>query len=105
MNAEKVEKEKRLNEIKPRRQFLERLISEREGMKESVKDIMKRVETGDSRFSGVHGILSELVNVRDEYEESMESILGDAAHAVVVDSSIPAGEFDGKCQSDHHRGT
>ncbi len=95
LNAEKQEKEKHLNEIRPRRQFLEKLISEREGMNESVKDIMKRAETGDPRFSGIHGILSEIVNVRDNYEESMESILGDAAHAVVVDSRETADRVVG----------
>lgn len=95
LNAERQEKEKRLNEIRPRRQFLEKLISEREGMSESVKDIMKRAETGDPRFSGVHGILSELVNVRDSYEESMESILADAAHAVIVENRETADRVVG----------
>ncbi|MDP8298387.1 MAG: chromosome segregation protein SMC [Candidatus Tantalella remota] len=85
LNADKQQKEKRLNEIKPRRQFLEKLIEEREGVSESVKDIIKRSESGDPVFEGVHGILSELVNVRENYEESMESILADAAHAVVVE--------------------
>jgi len=85
LNNEKREKEKRVNEIRPRRQFFEKLIAEREGINESVKEIMRRVESGDPRFEGIHGILSELINVRDEYEESLEVILGDAAQAVIVD--------------------
>ncbi len=85
LNGDKQQKEKRLNEIKPRRQFLEKLIEDREGVNESVKDIIRRAESGDPIFSGVHGILSELINVRENYEESMESILADAAHAVVVE--------------------
>ena len=86
LSSEKSEKERRLNEIRPRRQFLEKLVSEREGMDEGVKMIMERVEAGDPDFSGIHGILSELINVNEDYQESMESILGDAAHAIVVDS-------------------
>jgi chromosome segregation protein len=86
LNNEKGEKEKRLNEIKPRRQFLEKLISEREGINESVKMIMEHVENDDPRFSGVHGILSELISVAGDYEESMESILGDAVQAIVVET-------------------
>ncbi|RKY43124.1 MAG: chromosome segregation protein SMC [Candidatus Makaraimicrobium thalassicum] len=86
LNDEKREKEKRLNEIKPRRQFMERLVSEREGINESVKQIMKHVEAGDPRFSGVHGILSELINVRQDYEESMESVLGGIAQALIVNN-------------------
>ncbi len=86
LNDERVKKEKRLHEIMPRREFLEKLIAEREGINESVKEIMKHVEMGDSRFSGVHGILSELINIKEGFEESMEFILGDIAQAVVVDS-------------------
>ncbi|MEA3488823.1 MAG: chromosome segregation protein SMC [Candidatus Omnitrophota bacterium] len=86
LKNEKGRREKRLNEIIPRRQFLEKLVADREGITESVKKIMERAEEGDPRFSGVHGILSELINVRGDYEESLESVLGDAAQAVVVDS-------------------
>jgi len=86
LNNERAEKQKRLNEIRPRREFLEKLVSEREGINESVKGIMKRVEAGDPRFSGVHGILSEIISVHENYEESLESVLGDAAQAIVVDN-------------------
>ena len=89
---ERVEKEKSLNETRLKREFLERLISEREGMNESIKKVMSRVEEEDPAFSGVHGILSELINVRDNYEESMESILGEASHAVVVENRSSAEE-------------
>ncbi len=86
LNGEKSHKEKRINEIKPRREFLEKLVSEREGMPESVKEVMRGVEERDARFAGVHGILSELVSVSDEYGESVESVLGDVAQALVVDN-------------------
>ena len=86
ITAERLEREKRLNELKPRREFLQKLIAEREGMKDSVKEIIKRAEVGDARFAGVHGILSELINVRENYEESFESVLADASHAIVVDT-------------------
>jgi chromosome segregation protein len=84
-NEEKRGKEKRINEIKPRRQFLQKLIAEREGANSSVKNIIKQVESNDPRFAGVHGILSELIDVRETYEESLESLFGDAAHAIVVE--------------------
>ena len=93
--SERSEKEKRLNEIKPRREFLQKLISEREGMNDSVKEIIKRAETGDTRFTGVHGILSELINVRENYEESFESVLADASHAIVVDTRETAERIIG----------
>ena len=86
LNGEKGQKEKRINEIKPRREFLEKLVSEREGMPDSVKEVMRGVEERDARFAGVHGILSELVSVSEEYGESMESVLGDFAQALVVDN-------------------
>jgi len=82
----KEEKQRRLNEIRPRRQFLEKLISEREGIKSSVKEIMSKIEEQDSQFSGVHGILSELISVQDGYGESIETILGDASQALVVEN-------------------
>ncbi|MFH1395677.1 MAG: chromosome segregation protein SMC [Candidatus Omnitrophota bacterium] len=83
---EKNDKEKHLNEISLRRRFLEKLLIEREGIGESVKNIMKQVESGSSRFSGVQGILSELVNLDEKYEESMKFVLGEAAQALVVDT-------------------
>ncbi|MBD3425857.1 MAG: chromosome segregation protein SMC [Candidatus Omnitrophica bacterium] len=85
LNEQRQEKQKRVNEIKPRRQFLEKLISEREGVKESVKEIMKHVEAGDARFQGVHGILSELIDVKEDYEESLEALFAEAAHAIVAE--------------------
>ncbi|MFH1552598.1 MAG: chromosome segregation protein SMC [Candidatus Omnitrophota bacterium] len=85
LDNEKREKENRLMEIRPRRQFLEKLLSEREGINKSVKEIMRQVEIGNPEFSGIHGILSELINVREDYEEAMEAILGDVTQAVVID--------------------
>ncbi|MDP8258957.1 MAG: chromosome segregation protein SMC [Candidatus Aadella gelida] len=90
LNKNRSEKEKRLNEIKPRRQFLEKLISERAGIKESVKVIMSFTEKGDERFSGVHGILSELINVKESHEESLSFLLGEVSQALVVENSICA---------------
>ncbi len=86
LSTRKLDKEKELNSIVPRRQFLEKLLTDREGINDSVKKVMLEVEAGDARFSGVRGILSELLNVRDEYEESMESVLGDIAQAIVVNN-------------------
>ena len=85
--SERSAKEKKLNEIRPRREFLEKLISEREGMGESVKEIMKNVESENPLFSGVAGILSEMISVNDNYEESVRSVMGDVAYSVVVDKA------------------
>ncbi|MDD5634060.1 MAG: chromosome segregation protein SMC, partial [Candidatus Omnitrophica bacterium] len=101
LNEQKRDKERRINEIRPQRQFLEKLLSEREGINESAKDIMKRKESGDDRFAGVHGILSELVNVKDEYEETMEALLGSAAQALVVDTRDIAQSVSGYLKENH----
>ncbi len=90
LRDEKSNREKRLNEIRPRMDFLERLISEREGISESGKEIMKLVETGDPGFSGVCGILSEVISVRPGYDESLESVLGNLSEALVVENRIVA---------------
>ncbi|MFH1799100.1 MAG: chromosome segregation protein SMC [Candidatus Omnitrophota bacterium] len=87
LNDEKNKKEKRLHEITPRRYFLEKLLSEREGINPAVKEIMKRLEEDSACFPGVRGILSELVSIKGEYEESMRSLLGDTAQALVVDDT------------------
>ncbi len=85
-NSDRNLKEKRINEIRPRRQFIEKLILEREGINSSVKNIMKQVEEGNSVFSGVHGILSELISINETHEESLRSILGDTSQSVVVET-------------------
>ncbi|MFH1846625.1 MAG: chromosome segregation protein SMC [Candidatus Omnitrophota bacterium] len=84
------EKEKRINEIRPRRQFLEKLLEEREGVNEGVKKIMELAESGDERFSGMRGILSEIINVNDDYEESLVSVMGDIAQSLVVETKDTA---------------
>lgn len=84
--SDKTQKEKRINEIRPRREFLEKLVSEREGMPESVKEVMRAKEAGDGSVAGVHGVLSELVSVSEGYGESLESVMGEASQSLVVDS-------------------
>ena len=93
LNEKKSDKEKRLNEISIKRRFLEKLLTEREGISDSVKDIMRQVEGDNPRFIGVRGILSELVNLNEEYEESMKFILAEASQALVVDSRLAAREI------------
>ncbi len=88
-------KESRLNEIRPRREFLEKLLSEREGMNESVKKIMALVDSGNEIAKGVHGILSEMIGVRDEYEESVEKVLGDYSNALIVEDRATADRVVG----------
>ncbi|HPS21141.1 MAG TPA: chromosome segregation protein SMC, partial [Candidatus Omnitrophota bacterium] len=90
MMEEKFAKEKRINEVRPRIEFLEKLISEREGMSDSVKEVMKRVEAKEDGFAGVRGILSEVINVKEGYEESLEAVLGDFSEAIVVDDRSTA---------------
>ena len=87
LDLERRGNEKKINEVKPRRLFLEKLVNEREGINTSVKGIMKQVENGNQDFSNVHGILSELINVEDKFEESIESLLGELAQAVVVEDN------------------
>lgn len=89
---ERREKEIRLNEVRPRREFLEKLVNEREGINGSVKEILKHVEDADPRFKGVHGILSEVIGVKEEFSESIESVLGDVSQALVVDNRSVAGK-------------
>ncbi|MBL7072486.1 MAG: chromosome segregation protein SMC [Candidatus Omnitrophica bacterium] len=93
LNEKKSDKEKRLNEISIKRRFLEKLLTDREGISDSVKDIMKQVEGENPRFIGVRGILSELVNLNEEYEESVKFILREASQALVVDSHATAREI------------
>lgn len=82
--------EKRLNEVKLRRVFLENLIARREGASENVKKIMELVESGDARFRGVRGRLSELVNIREDFAESVEAFLGVWSDSIVVDNRATA---------------
>ncbi|MFA6635657.1 MAG: chromosome segregation protein SMC [Candidatus Omnitrophota bacterium] len=91
--SERSAKEKKINEITPRREFLEKLIFEREGVSESVKEILRNSESGNPLFSGVVGVLSEMISVKDSYEESVRAVVGDLAHSVVVDSANSAGRI------------
>ncbi len=90
LNGKKGCQEKDLNEIRPRREFLQNLIDSREGIKKPVKKVMELAENGEKEFSGVLGILSELISVESAYSESLEAVLGDHAQAIVVDTTETA---------------
>ncbi|MBF0215444.1 MAG: chromosome segregation protein SMC [Candidatus Omnitrophica bacterium] len=89
----KFQKESGLHQIRPKIEFLEKLIAEREGMSDSIKDLMRAVEERKDMFPGVHGILSELINVKEGYAETVESVLGDFSQAIVVNNRGDLGQL------------
>ena len=69
--------------------MLREMEREFEGFSKSVKLVMQEAERGGLR--GIHGPISKLVQVEDEYTTAIETALGAAMQNIVVDS-----EEDGK---------
>ncbi|MBE6764587.1 MAG: chromosome segregation protein SMC [Ruminococcaceae bacterium] len=65
-------------------QMFEDLEKNLDGFQHSVKTIMKRAEAGALR--GIHGPVSKLIEVPDEYATAIEVALGATAQNIVVDN-------------------
>ena len=72
-----------LDIIAGRVKFYEQIISKYEGHTQSTRYIM----TNRHNLPGLHGPLSDLVNVNDDYKLAIESALGDALNYLVVDDT------------------
>ena len=56
-----------------------------EGYQGSVRSVMKESKRG--ALNGIHGPLSQLINVKDKYSVAVETALGVAIQNIVVDYS------------------
>jgi chromosome segregation protein len=70
-----------------RRELLESLEEELEGVSKGVADILRRGD-GDSRipFKQIHGMVASLLKVESRYARAVESVLGSRTQSLVVES-------------------
>ena len=72
-----------------RRSVLEEMSKAREGLGSAVKKVLEDPE----RFTGVHGLLGDMIETDREHAQLVECALGDDLQALIVDSTGP--EIDG----------
>jgi chromosome segregation protein len=73
-------------------EFLEDLIKRHEGFHQGVKSILVKRESDPGAFSGVRGVLANMMKIERGYEEAISMFLGDDAQLVIMekDSDISA---------------
>lgn len=69
-----------------RAQTIEDLERSMEGFPQSVKRVMQRAESGGLR--GIHGPVSRVITVKNEYSVAIETALGAAMQNIIVDTDI-----------------
>ena len=72
-----------------RHRVISDLEAQQEGFAQSVKVVLRK-KADDSRFSGICGAVSELINVEREYEIAIETALGAAAQNIVTQTESDA---------------
>lgn len=77
-----------VNQKESKIRMLEDLEKNMEGYSGSVKSVIKEAKRG--ALQGVHGPLSQLINVKDKYSTAIETALGAAIQFVVVDKEADA---------------
>lgn len=82
---EAAEMNSRLTDTRNRVRMLTELQRDYEGFSRAVKLIMSRSKSG--QLSGVHGPVSALISVPDEYVTAIETALGAAASNIIVSTS------------------
>lgn len=80
--AEFREVEQRLNNLSSRRDVLQEMETDFSGFFQGVKETLKAREK--RQISGVEGAVAELIQVPQEFETAMESVLGGALQHIVV---------------------
>ncbi len=79
----------KLEQVKSRREFLERLITSYEGFSESVQYVMSRRK----QFGGLIDTLANLVDTSEKYRPALESYLQEIANYLVVEEENTAREI------------
>ena len=77
-----------VNQKESKIRMLEDLEKNMEGYSGSVKSVIK--EAGRGALQGIHGPLSQLINVKDKYSTAIETALGAAIQFVVVEKEADA---------------
>lgn len=77
-----------VNQKESKIRMLEELEKNMEGYSGSVKSVIKESKRG--ALQGIHGPLSQLINVKDQYSTAIETALGAAIQFVVVDKEADA---------------
>ena len=62
--------------------FLHNIVSSYQGHLDSTRTLM----SNKSKFPGLHGPISELVSIKEQYAQALELALGDALHYLVADN-------------------
>lgn len=68
--------------------MLDEMVKNMDGFAGAVKQVIKRAEGG--ALKGIHGTLSQLINVDEQYAVAVETALGNAVQNIVTDSENDA---------------
>ena len=80
-----------MRDMEARQKILDEMSREMEGYSHSVRTVMRRAqESGDSR---VHGPLSRLITVPQQYETAMDMVLGSSQQHIVTEDEETAKEL------------
>ena len=87
LNAVKLQRD----ELLQRASVLQRMVEHFEGYSESIKFVMREYSNGNLNSPGkIHGPLSSLINVDQEYITAIETALGGSLQNIVVDDEATA---------------
>ena len=80
-----------MRDMESRQKLLSEMSREMEGYQHSVRAAVKRAR--ETRMSGVHGVLSQLIQVPQQYETALDMVLGAQQQNIVTEDEETAKEL------------
>ena len=66
-------------------EILEDVINKHEGFYQGVKSLLVKMDEKDASFSGILGVVADMIKVEKGYEEAVNAFLGDGAQSLVAE--------------------
>ena len=85
IQSEISQEENRRSAIGSKIELLEDVIKKHEGFYQGVKSLLVKMDEKDASFSGIIGVVADMIKVEKGYEEAVNAFLGDVAQALVTE--------------------
>jgi chromosome segregation protein len=83
--SKRLQQENKIAALRSKIELLEDVVKKHEGFYQGVKSILTRIDEGDRAFSGVSGVLADIIKVDKGYEEAVNAFLGDNAQLLIAE--------------------
>ena len=85
IEAARLQEENRIAATRSKIELLEDVVKKHEGFYQGVKNLLTKIDEGDSAFKGISGVVADIIKVDKGYEEAVNAFLGDNAQLLIAE--------------------